>query len=521
MRCILLLVCCTACACGRIGFDLLAFEDDVDGGASAVDGANPEDCPEDPNKDEPGICGCGVSDEDTSGSGLPDCLDPAAGCESLGATFCDGEPVGCPAALACAGMNYDLTAGPLSAGFTLARASTATYFAANRTLVVASPDTPRFEHYPTSGNPRGLIIEGAATNFVPDSGSLHSWAASEASVAASAVELAPDGVSLATELSPSTADALHYVSVTTDAQSVEQGYAISTFVKPLHTNYGLYMYVNGPSSSGTTFFELVFDLTSYVAGGNQISLSLWALAGVQVSVTIRPLANGWFRVAASLNQDLLPGATEVRFGVASRSTAAVGGTTAVPATVVGDGAPAFLLWGAQLEGSMGMSSYIPTAGGSASRAAEMLAYTPILPITGEFSYLMEADNRLDDLNPIRTILETESLSDPAHRHSITQDTGVLTVEANTGAGLSSGSTSGPKSWYRALVTAATAGWRAHVAGSALTIAPPVTASSRVDTFYIGGSGGAQKPFNGTLRRFVGWRVPLSNEAGNAVTQGNP
>lgn len=36
----------------------------------------PEDCPDDPNKSEPGICGCGVSDEiDTDHDGTPDCID--------------------------------------------------------------------------------------------------------------------------------------------------------------------------------------------------------------------------------------------------------------------------------------------------------------------------------------------------------------------------------------------------------------------------------------------------------------
>ncbi len=32
-------------------------------------------CPNDPNKIEPGICGCGVSDVDTDGDGTPDCFD--------------------------------------------------------------------------------------------------------------------------------------------------------------------------------------------------------------------------------------------------------------------------------------------------------------------------------------------------------------------------------------------------------------------------------------------------------------
>ena len=34
-----------------------------------------DECPDDPDKTEPGVCGCGVSDADTDGDGTPDCVD--------------------------------------------------------------------------------------------------------------------------------------------------------------------------------------------------------------------------------------------------------------------------------------------------------------------------------------------------------------------------------------------------------------------------------------------------------------
>ncbi len=46
---------------------------DADG--DGVPDAN-DNCPNDPNKLGPGICGCGVSDADTDGDGVPDCFDP-------------------------------------------------------------------------------------------------------------------------------------------------------------------------------------------------------------------------------------------------------------------------------------------------------------------------------------------------------------------------------------------------------------------------------------------------------------
>ena len=53
------------CGCGVPDDDT-----DADGTADCIDG-----CPEDPDKIEPGVCGCGVPDDDTDEDGTPDCID--------------------------------------------------------------------------------------------------------------------------------------------------------------------------------------------------------------------------------------------------------------------------------------------------------------------------------------------------------------------------------------------------------------------------------------------------------------
>jgi hypothetical protein len=64
-----------------LGGETLVFKvtvTDVDGLESAdttkVDVSN-DDCPSDPNKTEPGVCGCGIADTDTDLDGTPDCND--------------------------------------------------------------------------------------------------------------------------------------------------------------------------------------------------------------------------------------------------------------------------------------------------------------------------------------------------------------------------------------------------------------------------------------------------------------
>jgi hypothetical protein len=76
------------CGCGVSDVDT-----DTDGTADCLDG-----CPNDPLKTKPGVCGCGVPDTDTDGDGVPDCIDD---CPKKDDIDSDGDGVldcddGCP-----------------------------------------------------------------------------------------------------------------------------------------------------------------------------------------------------------------------------------------------------------------------------------------------------------------------------------------------------------------------------------------------------------------------------------------
>ncbi|MEW6270702.1 MAG: putative Ig domain-containing protein [Thermodesulfobacteriota bacterium] len=70
----------TPTAAGRFSFTVTASDADAAqvakdytvtvNGPAGVDG-----CPDDPDKTDPGVCGCGVADADANGNGVPDCLE--------------------------------------------------------------------------------------------------------------------------------------------------------------------------------------------------------------------------------------------------------------------------------------------------------------------------------------------------------------------------------------------------------------------------------------------------------------
>lgn len=70
------------------------FDDNADTDSDGTpDGCDA--CPTDPDKTDPLICGCGVSDTDTDGDSVPDCSDICPGFDDALDTDSDGTPDGC------------------------------------------------------------------------------------------------------------------------------------------------------------------------------------------------------------------------------------------------------------------------------------------------------------------------------------------------------------------------------------------------------------------------------------------
>ncbi|CAO3403499.1 phage head spike fiber domain-containing protein [Azospirillum palustre] len=99
-------------------------------------------------------------------------------------------------------LNLDFLSGSVDSRISFTRASTATYFDANGVMQAAAINQPRFDFDPATLQPRGVLIEAQATNFLVRSrefGAANWFTFGTVSVAADAA-LAPDGTMTADRL---------------------------------------------------------------------------------------------------------------------------------------------------------------------------------------------------------------------------------------------------------------------------------------------------------------------------------
>ena len=205
----------------------------------------------------------------------------------------------------------------------------------------------RQDHDPATGAPRGFLIEGERTNLLARSAQFGdaAWTKQNATITADA-GAAPDGSMQADMLVESATTGIHQI---TQSATVTEGAAVtlSLFVKPAgRTRLALVLSSGGDFAQGT--FDLGADTATTAQGG----------AGTALSARLVPLAGGWARC-------MLTGsiAGETSYLAACRLLNPGG-------NYAGDGTSGLLVWGAQAEEGPDASSYIPTEGDPATRAAD-------------------------------------------------------------------------------------------------------------------------------------------------------
>lgn len=278
----------------------------------------------------------------------------------------------------------------LSDAITFSRASNATMVNSEGVLVTVGPNVPRLNHHVYNGDTfvnKGLLHESdARTNFLTYSEDFTDASWGKVNTGTLAVDTTgPDGQTSAVTLSDSGAGGVGQVRVQKGVTvSANTKYTLSVFAKEDQlANISLIPFNFTTPPDGYTYFDISSGVVGDVAFGH--------------TATIEDYGNGWYRCAVTFTTD---GADTS--GVIGIQAIATNGNAIVDL----DGTSSVLIYGAQFEEGSTPSSYTPTAGATATRAAETLtipaANLPWNPLSisiqmqGEMTYA-DNDNSVEAL----------------------------------------------------------------------------------------------------------------------------
>ncbi len=162
-------------------------------------------------------------------------------------------------------------------GGTFSRASIGTYFDSTGTLQTASSGTPRFDHDPVTHAPKGILIEEARTNLLPQSTLDTNWVAA--------------GTTPPTVLHSQTIDGIPCAAITFTS-GMTTGYAGSRAGRTAGSN--------APITSGQTYTTSIWiRLSRALTGSEAIDVyytGVNALPGLSVSSSSTAYFNTWSRM---------------------------------------------------------------------------------------------------------------------------------------------------------------------------------------------------------------------------------
>ena len=265
-------------------------------------------------------------------------------------------------------LDFTTMGGVLDPRLTFTRSTTATYINSSGYVTSAAINDPRFDYSHTNiGEPRGLLIEGQATNLTKFSETFTNayWNTTANNVtAADSVATSPTGVAL-------TASTLTEIAGTV-SRHVHQ--LVGEFTPAASTAYTMSCFVKQPTSNAIRYVQLVFwsagfGLTAYMNYDLQTGTVGTGGAGITAS-SITQYPNGWYRITARATSVAVPGVSGFQLGFSTTS-----GAVRTESYTASAPLKSIQLFGAQVELGSGASSYIPTGASQVTRNPDYLLST--------------------------------------------------------------------------------------------------------------------------------------------------
>ena len=291
------------------------------------------------------------------------------------------------------------------------RASTGTYFNSAGTMVTAPVNQPRlnYTYDGTSWRTPSLLIEPESTNLLRNSEDISATTQTGAAGFTVNQAVAPDGTTTADYIWASATSDRHFVTTTRYTYSTAPGPGTtltgSIFAKAAGNNF-LGIMLSDSASSGGCRYPVTVNLTN-----GAITNYGYGVSNIKdYSATATPVGNGWYRIVLQMTTTSAStggGAYMPLFPQpADGSAYSNGGDFAPSYTGSGNGSGVYV-WGWQMETRYGATSYIPTAGTTVTRAADVVGpYS-----TGIYSLEDEQNSTsIDDQFTVTSFTSTGSTS---------------------------------------------------------------------------------------------------------------
>lgn len=249
-------------------------------------------------------------------------------------------------------FTWDFRRKALHPAMSFSRGSAGWSFDSDGLLKQAAPNVPRFDHDPVTGQCLGYLAEMQSTNFIIYSADGSAWPLANVTQSTDGTK-GPDGATEAVRIAASAGAGSHFANRGAAGQGAGNQIVMSAFFKQGTTRYVVLVFSgDGPWHSGT--FD--FQTGAWVGSGTNATL-----------LPPRRLANGWWRLAAAWSPTNDVGGvgvapTNLGTGIVDDISYAAAGTETVYTTG----------WQVDTTG-VGLTSYIPTNGNTATRGADLCA----------------------------------------------------------------------------------------------------------------------------------------------------